>query len=211
MGESIDPYSSAKAINRKDVDFHRDWSFSMETQIYTFHISYKRGEDRIWRKVDVSSNYRLDKLGYLVLSIFDLETCQSFKFLCDGVCFSIPFEDDSRYPLDMTTFKLNQLNLREGALIRMDCSFGEGHNFFLEFVSCRNMTRGEGKRFPLVVDGAGFSNIAAFSLEEQTEKKGQAFQNSRPEPCCLFDIKAINASLKYNIDMIEERYAHLQC
>ena len=36
----------------------------MATKVYTFHIVYEGLEEKIWRKVEVSSNYRLDQLGY---------------------------------------------------------------------------------------------------------------------------------------------------
>ena len=43
----------------------------MATQVYTFHIVYEGLEKKIWRKVQVSSNYHLDQLGYLALAAFD--------------------------------------------------------------------------------------------------------------------------------------------
>jgi len=44
---------------------------TMATQVYTFFITYEGLDDKIWRKVQVSSNYRLDQLGYLLLATFD--------------------------------------------------------------------------------------------------------------------------------------------
>lgn len=36
----------------------------MATKVYTFQVTYEGLEDKIWRKIAVSSNYRLDQLGY---------------------------------------------------------------------------------------------------------------------------------------------------
>ena len=52
----------------------------MTTKVYTFHITYEGLEEKIWRKVEVSSNYRLDQLGYMVLAAFDTLAYHLFEF-----------------------------------------------------------------------------------------------------------------------------------
>ena len=42
----------------------------MATNVYTFHVTYEGLEDKIWRDIEVSSNYRLAQLGYAVLAAF---------------------------------------------------------------------------------------------------------------------------------------------
>ena len=52
----------------------------MATNVYTFHVAYQGLEDKIWRDIEVSSNYRLDQLGYAVLAAFDTLACHLFHF-----------------------------------------------------------------------------------------------------------------------------------
>lgn len=184
----------------------------METHVYTFHISCEGMKGLVWRKIEVSSNYRMDQLGYLVLSAFDRKECRVFEFLCDGVRFSIPNGLDARCPLDMTVFRLRQLNLQQGAQLHMEYDFGERHTFILELIGCRPMVRGQGKRYPTVIDGAGGCvEVTPVLMQEE-----QYLSANEPNPSvrrvfsgdyCLFDLQAVNASLKYEIDKIEERYA----
>ena len=58
----------------------------MATQVYTFHITYEGLEDKIWRKVAVSSNYQLNKLGYVVLATFDTMAYHLFEITYNNVC-----------------------------------------------------------------------------------------------------------------------------
>lgn len=191
----------------------------MASQVYTFHVSYKGLEDRIWRKISVSSNYQLDHLGYLVLAAFDAKEGHLFEFLYDDVCFSTPSEKNPKPSLDMATFKLSHLNLQEGSLIRMDCDLEAKQAYVLELVNIEDMKRNRGKHYPFVIDGAGFCIIDDFSLESQPKKIEQTYQNSHSnesiyydertftQDYCLLDLKSINASLKYDIDMIASRCA----
>ena len=43
----------------------------MATQVYIFKITYNGCENKIWRTFEVSSNYDLARLGYMVLASFD--------------------------------------------------------------------------------------------------------------------------------------------
>ncbi len=52
----------------------------MSIKVYTFQISYEGLEDKIWRKAEVSSNARLDQLGYTVLASFDTMAYHLFEF-----------------------------------------------------------------------------------------------------------------------------------
>ena len=81
----------------------------METQVYTFHITYEGLEDKIWRKMAISSNYRLDQLGYAVLAAFDTMAYHLFEFYYNDVRFEIPDEDAVLEQIDMAEFKLQQL------------------------------------------------------------------------------------------------------
>ena len=65
----------------------------MATKVYTFHIAYEGLEEKIWRNIAVSSNYRLDQLGYAVLAAFDTMAYHLFEFYYKDGRFEIPNDD----------------------------------------------------------------------------------------------------------------------
>ena len=191
----------------------------MATKVYTFHITYEGLEDRIWRKAEVSSNYRLDQLGYMVLAAFDTMAYHLFEFFYDDGRFEIPNEDAPFEQIDMADFKLHQLELKPGDRIRMDYDFGTTQTFWLELVAVDDMKRGWGRRYPYVLDGAGRGIIDDMSCEELSELIAQIDRTGKTdEPIYYqergiswdyrwFDLDCMNSLLKGEIEMIEEGYA----
>ena len=191
----------------------------MATKVYTFHITYEGLEEKIWRKVEVSSNYRLDQLGYMVLAAFDTLAYHLFEFYYDDDRFEIPNEDATFEQIDMAAFKLHQLKLKLGDRIRMEYDFGTTQTFWLELVEIADMKRGWGRRYPYVLDGAGRVIIDDMSCEELSELVAQIDRNGKTdEPIYYqermmpwdyrwFDLDCINSLLKGEIELIEEGYA----
>ena len=191
----------------------------MATKVYTFHITYEGLEEKIWRKVEVSSNYRLDQLGYMVLAAFDTMAYHLFEFYYDDDRFEIPNEDAPFEQIDMADFKLHQLKLKLGDRIRMEYDFGTTQTFWLELVEIADMKRGWGRRYPYVLDGAGRGIIDDMSCEELSELVAQIDRNGNTdEPIYYqermmpwdyrwFDLDCMNSLLKGEIELIEEGYA----
>ena len=191
----------------------------MATKVYTFHITYEGLEEKIWRKVEVSSNYRLDQLGYMVLAAFDTMAYHLFEFYYDDDRFEIPNEDAPFGQIDMADFKLHQLKLKLGDRIRMEYDFGTTQTFWLELVEITDMKRGWGRRYPYVLDGAGRGIIDDMSCEELSELVAQIDRNGKTdEPIYYqermmpwdyrwFDLDCMNSLLKGEIELIEEGYA----
>ena len=191
----------------------------MATKVYTFHITYEGLEEKIWRKVEVSSNYRLDQLGYMVLVAFDTLAYHLFEFYYDDDRFEIPNEDAPFEQIDMADFKLHQLKLKLGDRIRMEYDFGTTQTFWLELVEIADMKRGWGRRYPYVLDGAGRGIIDDMSCEELSELVAQIDRNGKTdEPIYYqerrmpwdyrwFDLDCMNGLLKGEIELIEEGYA----
>ena len=191
----------------------------MATKVYTFHITYEGLEEKIWRKVEVSSNYRLDQLGYMVLAAFDTMAYHLFEFYYDDDRFEIPNEDAPFEQIDMANFKLHQLDLKLGDRIRMDYDFGITQTFWLELIEIADMKRGWGRRYPYVLDGAGRGIIDDMSCEELSELVAQIDRNGKTdEPIYYqerrmpwdyrwFDLDCMNSLLKGEIELIEEGYA----
>ena len=190
----------------------------MATKVYTFHITYEGLEEKIWRKVEVSSNYRLDQLGYMVLAAFDTLAYHLFEFYYDDDRFEIPNEDAPFEQIDMANFKLHQLDLKLGVRIRMDYDFGTTQTFWLELIEIADMKRGWGRRYPYVLDGAGRGIIDDMSCEELSELVAQIDRNGKTdEPIYYqerrmpwdyrwFDRDCMNSLLKGEIELIEEGY-----
>ena len=191
----------------------------MATKVYTFHITYEGLEEKIWRKVEVSSNYRLDQLGYMVLAAFDTLAYHLFEFYYDDDRFEIPNEDATFEQIDMADFKLHQLKLKLGDRIRMDYDFGTTQTFWLELIEIADMKRGWGRRYPYVLDGAGRGIIDDMSCAELSELVAQIDRNGKTdEPIYYqermmpwdyrwFDLDCMNSLLKGEIELIEEGYA----
>ena len=191
----------------------------MAAKVYTFHITYEGLEEKIWRKVEVSSNYRLDQLGYMVLAAFDTLAYHLFEFYYDDDRFEIPNEDAPFEQIDMADFKLHQLKLKLGDRIRMEYDFGTTQTFWLELVEIADMKRGWGRRYPYVLDGAGRGIIDDMSCEELSERVVQIDRTGKTdEPIYYqerrmswdyrwFDLDCMNSLLKGEIELIEEGYA----
>lgn len=191
----------------------------MATKVYTFHITYEGLEEKIWRKVEVSSNYRLDQLGYMVLATFDTMAYHLFEFYYDDGRFEIPNEDVPFEQIDMADFKLHQLKLKLGDRIRMEYDFGTTQTFWLELVEIADMKRGCGRRYPYILDGAGRGIIDDMSCEELSELVAQIDRNGNaddpiyyqermmPWDYRWFDLDCMNSLLKGEIELIEEGYA----
>ena len=191
----------------------------MAAKVYTFHITYEGLEEKIWRKVEVSSNYRLDQLGYMVLAAFDTLAYHLFEFYYDDDRFEIPNEDAPFEQIDMADFKLHQLKLKLGDRIRMEYDFGTTQTFWLELVEIADMKRGWGRRYPYILDGAGRGIIDDMSCEELSERVAQIDRTGKTdEPIYYkermmawdyrwFDLDCMNSLLKGEIELIEEGYA----
>ena len=192
----------------------------MAAKVYTFHIAYEGAQEKIWRNIAVSSNYRMDQLGYTVLAAFDTMAYHLFEFYYEDGRFEIPDEDaDEEEQLDMAVFKLYQLDLKIGDRIRMDYDFGTTQTFLIELIDIEDMGRGQGKKYPYVTQGAGCGIIDDMhsdelqELIEQIDKNGQTeepiYYKDRMTPWDYrwFDLDCINGLLKGEIELIEEGYA----
>ena len=78
----------------------------MAAKVFTFHIVYEGLEEKIWRNIAVSSNYRLDQLGYAVLAAFDTMAYHLFEFHYKDGRFEIPGEDAANAKLVSSTVTL---------------------------------------------------------------------------------------------------------
>ena len=191
----------------------------MAAQVYTFHISYEGLEDRIWRDVEVSSHYPLDKLGYMVLASFDTMAYHLFEFHYDEKRYGLPNEDSPYPQLDMAKFKLHQLGLKIGDSIRMDYDFGTTQTFWIELIGVEAMKRGRGNHYPYITNGAGRGILDDYPVEAVVELIEQIDRNGRTDEFVYyrgelrawdykwFDLRVMNCLLKMEIMLIADGYA----
>lgn len=191
----------------------------MAAQVYTFRIAYEGLENKIWRKAEVSSNYRLDRLGYMVLAAFDTMAYHLFAFHYNGRQFDLPGIDAPRDCVDMGQFKLGELGLQVGDRIQMDYDFGTTQTFWIELIDIADMKRGRGKHYPYIVEGAGQGIIDDMYVEdlaeliEQIDRNGKTdepiYYNERRLPWDYrqFDLDCMNCLLKVELQAIEAGYA----
>ncbi len=191
----------------------------MTAQVYTFLITYEGLEDKIWRKAQVSSNYWLNDLGYMVLAAFDTLAYHLFEFEFNGRSYQLP--EDGLEPedgLDLFCFKLYQLKMKPGDRIRMIYDFGCDQVFWLELLSVEPMGKGQGTRYPRLADGAGCGILDDVPVDETRKLVAQIDQNGcTDEPIYYrertfpwdyrrFDLKITNKLLKGEIELIADGY-----
>ena len=190
----------------------------MATQVYTFRFTYNGCENKIWRTFEVSSNYDLARLGYMVLASFDTNAYHLFSIEHKGVIYETDIDDYGESPL-LQDVKLSSLNLQPGEHMEMVYDFGCEQIFDIEFIGAVDMLRGKGTSYPKVVDGAGRGIIDDMHVDElmeiikATDKNGKSDFKVRVSDNHEitwdyrdYDIKYDNAFLKVEISAIQEGY-----
>ena len=190
----------------------------MATQVYIFKITYNGCENKIWRTFEVSSNYDLARLGYMVLASFDTNAHHLFSIEHKGVIYETDIDNYGESPL-LQDVKLSSLNLQPGEHMEMVYDFGCEQIFDIEFIGAVDMLRGKGTSYPKVVDGAGRGIIDDMHVDElmeiikATDKNGKSDFKVRVSDNHEitwdyrdYDIKYDNAFLKVEISAIQEGY-----
>ncbi len=191
----------------------------MTTNIYKLHIEYEGLEKKIWRDMEVSSNYFLNRLGYAVLATFDTMAYHLFDFTINGKKYILPSEEfDEENDFDMAWFKLYQFKFNVGDRFTMDYDYGTTQTFIFTVTEIRPLEKGGGRAYPKIIAGEGcgiIDDMASDELAElisQIEKNGKTdeewYYQDRPFPWDFrpYDIKTDNALLKGEIDRIEDGY-----
>lgn len=190
----------------------------MATQVYTFKITYEGCNNKIWRTFEVSSNYDLARLGYMILASFDTKAYHLFTIEHKGIVYETAIENCGDSPL-LQDVKLSSLNLQIGEHLKMIYDFGCEQVFDIEFMCAVNMLRGKGTSYPKVIDGVGRGIIDDMHVDElmeiikATDKSGKSdFKVWVSETHEIiwdyrdYNIKYDNALLKGEILTIQENY-----
>ncbi len=191
----------------------------MKASVYRLHVGYEGLEDKIWRDIEVSSNYFLNMLGYAVLATFDTLAYHLFEFHIRGECFQIPHEEfDENEDYDMANYQLYQFEFKVGDTFTMEYDFGTTQTFRFTVTDIQPMGRGASRAYPKIAAGKGWGILDDVSADElaalisQIEKNGKTdeeiYYADRIYPWDFrpYDIKTDNALLKGEIEGIEDGY-----
>ena len=204
----------------------------MAVQVYTFQITYLDCENRIWRTAEVSSNYLLAQLGYLVLATFDTMAYHLFQMKHKNNLYLLSPEEAADFssknpwndlPTQKTHFRslyednIGSLDMQIKDIIEMTYDFGCCQEFQIELMGICEMEKGHGRAYPRIVDGAGRGIMDDLSAEDllQIIRDIDRGQNPEivypPDSAKLWDyrdysLKADNALLKSAIQQISCGY-----
>lgn len=193
----------------------------MKANVYKFLIGYKDYEEKIWREVEVSGNYPLSKLAYLVLASFDTLANHLFFIEHNGNHYEIDFDDDfyDEESIDPTTVKLNNMGLEIGSVMEMVYDYGCEQEFIITLKEISDMEKGTSLKYPRIVAGQGKGILDNMFSDEFGEVIKQIDENNKSEQMYLsptgeyelwdyrdFDIDELNRTLKSDIEAIQNGF-----
>lgn len=190
----------------------------MAVQVYTFKVTYQGCDNKIWRAFEVSSNYDLARLGYMVLSSFGTKAYHLFNIEYKDVIYETAIENYGQFPL-LQDAKLSDLKMQTGEHLHMTYDFGTEQHFDIELINISAMPKGTGRAYPRVIEGEGrgiIDDMPVYELMkiiEATDKNGKSdfiitteFGNKMVWDYRNYDIDCDNCLLKGEIDMIQDGY-----
>lgn len=156
--------------------------------IYQFYSELADFEPKIWRRFQVAGNITLARLGYIVMTLYEMKACHLFSvdFPIDenlkldmenlpDFCpvppeqervehYEVPSEEyfpdtQQRRTRDATKMKLSQLSRDPGLLLRVMYDFGDGWEVTLKLECVTEDKDLPGKELPRVLEGEGFGII----------------------------------------------------
>lgn len=193
----------------------------MKANVYRFLIAYKGYEEKIWREVEVSGNYPLSKLAYLVLSSFDTLANHLFFIEHNGNHYEIDLDDDfyDEDSIDPTMISLNKMGLKIGSVMKMIYDYGCEQEFIITLKEISDMEKGTSLKYPRIVSGQGKGILDNMFSDEFGEVIKQIDENNKSEQMYLsptgeyelwdyrdFDIEEMNRTLKSDIEAIQNGF-----
>lgn len=195
----------------------------MKAQLYKFRIEYEGFEKNIWRSVQVSSNYPLSKVGYMVLSMFDTRANHMFYIEHEGSHYEITSAENDleelKSSVNPTEIKLSKMNLSVGSRMTMVYDFGCEQFFHITLTDITDMLSGTSTMYPKVTEGAGkgiIDNVPADefnkiikSIDETGNSTYMYYSSDGSEVLWDyrdFDIDLINKRLNNDIATIQHGY-----
>lgn len=189
-------------------------------QIYTFRITYRGCEDKIWRVAEVSSNYTLAQLGYTILVTFDTLAYHLFSISSKGASYKPDTDEEILEDFQYLCWvKLSTLRLQIGAQLEMTYDFGCEQIFDIELTGVQEMPKGRWRSYPRIAAGEGRGIIDDLPADEllkmirEIDRTGvsrfkymTASQEMIPWDYREYDLEMDNALLKDGVNRVQDAY-----
>lgn len=189
-------------------------------QIYTFRITYRGCEDKIWRVAEVSSNYTLAQLGYTILVTFDTLAYHLFSISSKGASYKPDTDEEILEDFQYLCWvKLSTLRLQIGAQLEMTYDFGCEQIFDIELTGVQEMPKGRWRSYPRIAAGEGRGIIDDLPADEllkmirEIDRTGvsrfqymTASQEMIPWDYREYDLEMDNALLKGGVHRVQDAY-----
>ena len=197
------------------------WCNIMKANVYKFLISYKGYEEKIWREVEVSGNYTLSKLAYLVLVSFDTLANHLFFIEYNGNHYEIDLcgECEKDNNIDPTTISLNKMGLEIGSVMKMVYDYGCEQEFVIILKEISDMEKGTSLKYPRIVAGQGKGILDNMFSDDFGEVIKQIDEKNKSEQMYLsptgeyelwdyrdFNIDEMNRTVKSDIEAIQNGF-----
>ena len=187
----------------------------MKAEVYKFFITYKWYENKIWREVEVSNNYKLSKLAYLILAAFDTQANHLFFIKHNETQYEFEFDSEDESIISPSEISLKSMNLECGSVLTMVYDFGCEHIFEITLTDISVMEKGASIKYPKITDGSGkgiLDNVFPDDFGEiikeiDKTKKSEItyispYGESEPWDYRDFDIDEMNRTLKRDIESV---------
>lgn len=123
------------------------------TPIYQIKVTLNGTHPPIWRRFQVSGNYSLYQLHYVLQTVMGWDNSHLHQFTIDGEFYSDPADDEfgSIGTSDEMRFKLNKVIPRNGFKFIYEYDFGDSwtHTLLVEKI----LTAERGVRYPICIKG----------------------------------------------------------
>jgi hypothetical protein len=189
-------------------------------QIYQFYAELDDYKPRIWRRFQVPGNITMARLGYIVMTLYEMQASHLFALEAqvEGEIFHFAIPDDEfefcggndRFFINALNMKISRYSNRPGTQFLFNYDFGDDWRVALtleEVIADKDLP---GKELPRVIEGAGYGIIedcgGIRGLEELTKafkaKRGRQYKEFRDWlgvdslDLAAFDLDDMNFRLK---------------
>jgi hypothetical protein len=167
----------------------------MATQpIYEFYAELFDYEPLIWRRFQVPGNISMARLGYIVMTLFEMRASHLFavEWLYDyggeqkTRRFEVPsvasdYAVDVEKPMDATATKLSRITDKPGARFNVNYDFGDNWWVVLELEKVFTDQDLPGAELPRALGGAGFGIIEDVGGTYRLADFAEAFKKKKGE------------------------------
>lgn len=134
--------------------------------IYQFYTELNDYEPKIWRRIQVPGHITVARLGYIVMTLYEMEAShlfciqKEFRPYHEPVTYEVPNEyGDGEEAKDATTEKMHSLIYRVGDQLTMLYDYGDGWEVTLTFEKVFEDKELPGRELPRVLEGEGYGII----------------------------------------------------